>query len=66
VTRVLERHQLLLYEPVLHELAVKCEKEKFRPYFTRTEGELFVRLLEQVGELVAIRGRIGLIDGLKP
>jgi predicted nucleic acid-binding protein len=53
VTRVPEHHRLLLSEPALQELAVKCEKEKFRPYFTRAEGKQLVHLLGRLGKPVA-------------
>jgi len=35
---VLKHHRLLVSAPVIKELAEKCMKEKFRPYFTLEEG----------------------------
>ncbi len=54
VRRVLENHELLLSEQVLDELAAKCEKDKFRRYFSRAEGEHLVLLLAKVGERIVI------------
>lgn len=55
VAHVIKQHRLLLSVPVLRELAVKCKKEKFRPYFSLEEGVEFVELLERVGEHVIIQ-----------
>lgn len=54
VTHVLKQHHLLISDATLQELAEKCNRAKFRPYFSETEGQELVRLLAQTAEIITI------------
>lgn len=54
VTHVLRQHQLLISATTLQEIADKCGKEKFRPYFSEAEGQELLELLPQVGETIPV------------
>ncbi len=54
VAQVLEHHNLLLSDSTVQELADKCKRPKFRPYFSESEGQEFMRLLSQAGELTSV------------
>ena len=54
MVQVLKHHQLLLSASVLQELADKCNKHKFRRYFSVAEGLEFIALLEKIGEQIVV------------
>lgn len=54
VTRILKQHQPLFSANTLQELADKCDRAKFRPYFSEAEAQALVQLLTQVGEVVSV------------
>ncbi|MEN9503242.1 MAG: hypothetical protein RI964_2527 [Pseudomonadota bacterium] len=54
VTHVLKQHHLLISDATLQELAEKCSRAKFRPYFSEIEGQELIHLLKQVAEIVVV------------
>lgn len=54
VTHILQQHQALLSNTTLQELTDKCNRAKFRPYFSEAEAQELVQLLSQVGETVTV------------